>query len=225
MINVEIISTGSKGNAVLLDGQVLVDCGVPFRKLEECGVVDKIKFIFLTHQHIDHLNVATIRKLISVHPSIRLFYNGYLKKPLYDFFIHFEHSFLYKNSFITDEHKWYKIGNIKFSNVPLHHDVPNCGWKIHFCTPQGIYKIFYATDTSNLNDISVKSYDLYLIEANYENKALLQRIKEKRATGQFVYEDRVIKTHMSKEQTDEWLYNNMGSNSSFVYMHKHEDLI
>lgn len=225
MIEFEIISSGSKGNAVLLSGQVLIDCGVPFRKLEECGVVDNIKYIFLTHQHSDHLNFATIRKLISVHPSIRLIYNGYLKKTLSDICSHFDYSFLYRNSFITDEYEWYKIGNIKFSNVPLHHDVQNCGWKIHFCTPQGIYKVFYATDTSNMNDISVKNYDLYLIEANYEKEALLQRIRNKRASGQFVYEERVVKTHMSKEQTDEWLYNNMGANSSFVYMHKHEDLI
>lgn len=225
MIEVEIISTGSKGNAVLLDGQVLIDCGVPFRKLEEFGVVDKVKYIFLTHQHKDHLNIATIRKLISVHPSIRLIYNGYLKNAFSAFSYHSYPSFLYKNSFLTDTQKWYKIGNIQFSNVPLHHDVPNCGWKIHFQTPQGIYKIFYATDTSNLNDIKVKDYDLYLIEANYEKEALIQRIREKRASGQFVYEERVMKTHMSKEQTDEWLYNNMGVNSSFVYMHSHEELI
>lgn len=223
MIEVEIISTGSKGNAVLLDGQVLIDCGVPFRKLKEFVAVDKIKYIFLTHQHKDHLNIATLRKLIQNHPLIKIIYRNYLCKSLCCSFD--KDSFLIKNSFIITRNKWYKIGNIQFSSVTLHHDVPNCGWKIHFQTPQGIYKVFYATDTSNLNDIKVKDYDLYLVEANYEKEALLQRIREKRASGQFVYEERVMKTHMSKEQTDEWLYNNMGANSSFMYMHSHEGLI
>lgn len=40
-----------------------------------------------------------------------------------------------------------------------------------------------------------------------------------------VYEDRVLRTHLSKEKCDEWLYQNMGNNSFFVYMHQHEDLV
>ena len=31
---VKVISTGSKGNAVLLNDEILIDCGVPFRELE-----------------------------------------------------------------------------------------------------------------------------------------------------------------------------------------------
>lgn len=61
MIDLEIISTGSNGNAVFLDGQVLIDCGVPFNKLVECEVVDRVKYVFLTHQHGDHCNVATLK--------------------------------------------------------------------------------------------------------------------------------------------------------------------
>ena len=38
-----------------------------------------------------------------------------------------------------------------------------------------------------------------------------------------MYEDRVLKTHLSKQQADEWLYKNMGKYSSFIYMHTHED--
>lgn len=41
MPDAEIIATGSKGNAVLLSGGVLIDCGVPLKKLEpylqSCG--------------------------------------------------------------------------------------------------------------------------------------------------------------------------------------------
>ena len=29
-----IISTGSKGNAVVINGRILIDCGVPFKALE-----------------------------------------------------------------------------------------------------------------------------------------------------------------------------------------------
>lgn len=225
MIDLKIISTGSKGNAVFLNGQVLIDCGVPYSKLAECGVADKVKYIFLTHQHKDHLNVATLKRLMSNHPLIKIIYPDYLCRTLRCAFGF--NSFLINNSFIVVplDKKWYEISNIQFSCVPLHHDVRNIGWKLHFRTPQGIYKVIYATDTANLDGITAKNYDLYLIEANYIKADLIERIKEKRECGQYVYEERVLRTHLSKEQCDEWLYDNMGANSSFVYMHAHEDLI
>ena len=29
----DIISTGSQGNAIVVDGKILIDCGIPFKKL------------------------------------------------------------------------------------------------------------------------------------------------------------------------------------------------
>lgn len=223
MIDLNIISTGSTGNAVFLDGQVLIDCGVPYSKLAEAGVVDSIRYVFLTHQHKDHLNVATLHKLISNRPTVKIIYPNYLCKPLYDFCSHsYDCSFLYRNSFITTPNKWYKIGNILISCVPLHHDVPNVGWKLHFLLPQGIYKVIYATDTVNLDSVTAKDYDLYLIEANYTKSEIIERIKEKRAVGQYVYEERVMRTHLSKEKCDEFIFSNISSNGRYVYLHGHD---
>ena len=52
MINYEIISTGSKGNAVVLDNRILIDCGVTFKKL--MAVYRDIDIVLLTHIHSDH---------------------------------------------------------------------------------------------------------------------------------------------------------------------------
>lgn len=43
----KIISTGSKGNAVVVDGCILIDCGVPFRRLE--SVYRDLDAVLLTH--------------------------------------------------------------------------------------------------------------------------------------------------------------------------------
>lgn len=48
-MNCEIISTGSKGNAVILNGSILIDCGVSSRKLEPYA--KKLKLVLLTHVH------------------------------------------------------------------------------------------------------------------------------------------------------------------------------
>lgn len=51
-MNYEVISTGSKGNALLIGNEILIDCGVSYRKLKE----KPIKLILLTHEHKDHFN-------------------------------------------------------------------------------------------------------------------------------------------------------------------------
>ncbi len=217
MIDLKIISTGSKGNAVLLDNHILIDCGVPYCRLS--AYADKIKYIFLTHQHSDHLNTSTLRRLCTEHPSIKIIYNGYLACALYKDCS----EFIYKSSFITESKKWYQVGKFMFENEMLMHDVPNCAWKIFISTAKSTFKLIYATDTSSIERIRAKDYDLYLIEANYDNNEIVERMKNKIACGGYMYEDRVLRTHLSKQQADEWLYKNMGEQSSFIYMHAHEN--
>lgn len=47
MVPYNIISTGSKGNAVVINDAILVDCGVPYKWVE--SVVPKLKLVLLTH--------------------------------------------------------------------------------------------------------------------------------------------------------------------------------
>ena len=217
MIDLKIISTGSKGNAVLLDNHILIDCGVSYCRLS--AYADKIKYIFLTHQHSDHLNTSTLRRLCTEHPSIKIIYNGYLAGALYKDCA----DFIYTSSFITEPRKWYRIRNITFECEMLVHDVPNCAWKIFIKTDKGTFRVIYATDTNSLEHIRAIEYELYLIEANYDKDEIVKRMKEKIACGGYMYEDRVLRTHLSKQQADEWLYKNMGGQSSFIYMHAHEN--
>ena len=50
-----------------------------------------------------------------------------------------------------------------------------------------------------------------------------ERIKEKEVLGQYCYEKDVILNHLSKEKCDKFLYDNMGNNSKYEYMHIHID--
>lgn len=81
--------------------------------------------------------------------------------------------------------------------------------------------MLYATDTNNLNGISAPMYDLYLLEANYEDEEIKARISEKKANGEFVYERRVLGTHLSKAKCDDFIYRNIGANGEYVYLHGH----
>ena len=67
----KIISTGSKGNAVVVDGRILIDCGVPFRRLE--SVYRDLDAVLLTHIHSDHFQPKTLARLAAERPSLRFF--------------------------------------------------------------------------------------------------------------------------------------------------------
>ena len=68
MIRYNIIATGSTGNAVKIN-DILIDCGVSFKKLKD--VYKHIKLVLLTHEHSDHFRTPTIRKLAAERPTLR----------------------------------------------------------------------------------------------------------------------------------------------------------
>ena len=82
MINYNIISTGSQGNAVVIEQKILVDCGVSFKALAaECRT---LKLVLLTHIHSDHFKPSTIRLLAESRPTLRFACCAWLCKPLVD---------------------------------------------------------------------------------------------------------------------------------------------
>lgn len=115
--------------------------------------------------------------------------------------------------------KIYDYKAFKLSPIKLYHNVKNCGYRLFF----GEKKAIYATDTGHLNGITAKDYDLYLIEANYTEEDLEERIIAKTATGQYCYELNVAERHLSHEQASQFLLENMGKNSQYVFLHGHRE--
>lgn len=210
-IRYHIVSTGSKGNAVVINDIVLIDCGVPFKALEP--FYRSLKLVLLTHIHGDHFNRSTIRRLARERPTLRFGCCRWLVEPLLSIGVSTS------NIDVLDFGIMYGYGLFNVIPVPLVHDVPNCGYKIHF--PSG--KLFYATDTNSLNGITANHYDLYMIEANFEEDVIREKIAAKKAAGEYAYERRVLRTHLSKEKADDFIYRNIGPNSKYVYLHCHVD--
>lgn len=66
MFKVDIVSTGSEGNCVVINDEIMIDAGISKKKIKEYGIdLDKIKYLFITHRHSDHANLATIRYFIT----------------------------------------------------------------------------------------------------------------------------------------------------------------
>lgn len=204
-----IISTGSKGNAVILNNRILIDCGVSYKAI--APYVKDLQLVLLTHIHNDHFNKRTVRKLAIERPTLRFGCGEWLLQNLIDCGIQKWRIDIFAEN-MSNCYKGFQI-----EMILLHHNVPNCGYKIYINNK----KIFYATDTNDLNGITAKDYDLYMIEANYEDDEIKERIKNKELNGKYAYELQVIKNHLSKAKCDDFIVKNAGINSKFVYLHGH----
>lgn len=212
MIEYNIISTGSEGNATIINKNILIDCGVPFKALKD--YYKDLKIILLTHCHSDHLCRSTIRRIATERPTVRWACGKWLVDILLRCNVNA------KNIDILEPGIQYSYGLFSVIPVFLKHNVPNCGYKILLKSGE---KIFYATDCNNLDGISCRGYDLYLVEANYEEAEIHDRIKQKRLDGEYAYETQVLHNHLSKEKCNDFLYKNMKSTSKYVYMHTHRE--
>lgn len=201
----EIIGTGSSGNAVLYHRQILIDIGVPYKKIEPHK--KEIQLIALTHEHLsDHLNISALKKLCKERPLIRVCCGKWMLKYLEGI----------KNVDILEPGLIYDYGNFKLSMFKLFHDVEHCGYRIF----KGNHKSIHITDTAHVLGITAKNYDLISIEHNYSNEVVEERIKEKRKLGKFCYEIGAINSHLSEEQAKEFIFNNAGPNTQVLRLHQ-----
>lgn len=211
MIDYQVLATGSTGNAVLLNQAVMVDCGIPWKAVEPHAA--GLRLILLTHIHGDHFKPSTVRRIAQERPLVRFGAGPWMVRPLV------EAGVKPRQIDLLESGKQYDYGSFKVIPVRLTHDVPNCGYKLHW--PGA--KVIYATDTVNMNGIAAPNYDLYMVEANYEDEEIRQRMEDKKAAGEFIYEKRVLKTHMSKAKCDDWVYQNAGPMSEILYLHSHRE--
>lgn len=204
-MEVNVISSGSKGNAVLY-GSVLVDCGVSFKSLKP--YLKRIHLVLLTHIHSDHLNVRTLQMLQKARPAVRIGTPEYLLSELSGL----------NNIDVYHIGQLYDYGRFQVSPVKLYHDVPQIGYRIFI---EG-KKILHCTDTAHLEGITARGYDLYAIEHNYDEEKAQRAIEEARAKGRFCHAAGSIHTHLSWQQAREFIEANRKEESQILELHKSE---
>ena len=205
-----VISSSSSGNAIIVDDILALDVGVAYKKIKP--YLDKVRIIFISHIHKDHLNPKTIEQIVYNYPTIRfLSGNREVTKNLYLSGVQ-PSNIIY----MPNDNKWYDMRLLKFKMQPVEHDVMNTCLHFEICGKKGLYVV----DTNNVDDIKAKDYDLFLIESNYKEEILQNHIMNCENDDELFYLKRVPNTHLSYQQANSFLIQNMGRNSQFEYIHK-----
>lgn len=219
----DVISTGGKaGNAVLLNGYYLFDCGISYGRLKKH--LKHIKLIFLTHIHGDHFKAQTLYRIARTKPLIRFVCSSNL---LTELVVHAGIP-LDRIILISPEHSPKTIPGapgewVTVNTLPLLHDVPNVAYVVKIEGGDQDGTAMYATDTHHI-PFNAPDLDLYMIEANYTREEMEARKAAKAEAGEFAYESRAEATHMSMETAVEWLRDNCDHyRSKIVFLHRHKE--
>lgn len=200
----EVISSGSSGNCIRYHKTILVDVGVPYSLIKP--FVNELQLILFTHEHKDHINITTVKKLAFERPTLRFGCCEWMIPLLHGI----------KNVDVYRIGEVYNYGQFSVSPVKLYHDVDNCGYRIF----KGETKIFHATDTSTLEGITAKNYDLYSIESNYNEDTVFDSIREKEYFGQYAYQRGSVNSHLSEQQTRDFIFKNRKESSEVLRLHE-----
>lgn len=208
----EILNSGSDGNSLVLNRSILLDAGVAYKKVEP--FVRGLQIVFVSHIHGDHLNQHTIHRIAANRPLVRFAGNEDVCRM-------FTLAGVRARSIdVLRAGKRYNYGAFVLEPFELYHDVPNLGLKIYM----GGEKILYAVDTGYI-DVEARNFDAYFIERNHEEAEIVARIAEKQARGEFAYETRAARYHLSQEQAMEFLVKNISTErwngTEIVFLHAH----
>ena len=205
-----VISSSSSGNAIIVDDILALDVGVAYKKIKP--YLDKVRIIFISHVHKDHLLPATVKMVAYNFPNIKFVCGSeYVVTRLV-----LDCNVSEKNIYVLKKDTWFDLGLLKVKIQELVHDTPNYLLKFEIKGKKGIYIV----DTENVKGIKAKDYDLFLIESNYKEEILQNHIMNCENDDELFYLKRVPNTHLSYQQANSFLIENMGRNSQFEYIHK-----
>lgn len=187
----KVVSSGSQGNCVIIN-DVMVDCGVPFKEIEE--YLYDIRYLLLTHSHSDHINKTTLNRIKKRFPRIAIIGN-------------YEVHLLHRVNHISNNGFDVELKNYTFTPFECVHDVVTQGftWKY-----KG-HDIIYATDTASLEHAPRKKYDYLFLESNHDIKKL-EKVRAERDGSYSPYLSAM--RHLSTKDCKTFYYLNRKSRES-----------
>lgn len=209
--DVQILGTGSTGNAVLIDDCILLDCGMGVRKL--MPYLTNVRHLFITHRHSDHLNISVLKNIAKkISPSI-IRHGLHVNSDCYDLIALKAPDLaeIIETDRLTGSSKLdFEVRGVRYEieTYPLYHDVENQGFVIR----KNGKTLIHATDTSTMQDAPKGQYDMILVEGNYDESKLIEYLSS---------DDREVRYRAARNLR----HLSIQAHENFVKSHSHKDTI
>ncbi|NCD12762.1 MAG: hypothetical protein EOL93_09455 [Epsilonproteobacteria bacterium] len=183
-------ASDSKGNLYTIDEDIIIDCGVSFSFIDATIDFQSFGYLLLTHEHADHLNKVSLRKVFT-RSNLIIVCGEWLNDIL------LSHGFDESRIIVVEFGKVYQLGEYKISPIKAYHDVENCGYRIM----KDGHKHLHITDTATLDGIDAFDYDTATIECNHDEQKALELIAQAKENGEFTHLKGAMNSHLSVQQT------------------------
>lgn len=208
---VEILGTGSTGNAVLIDDKIMIDCGLGVNKL--LPYLQNVRHLFITHRHSDHLNISVLKNIAKKVSDSIIRFGLHVNSDCYEMIERKapEIAEMIETDRLTSHSEIeLKIDRVeyKIETYPLYHDVENQGFVI---TKNG-KTLIHATDTSTMKDAPNRQFDVILVEGNYDESKLIEYLKS---------DDRDVRYRAARNLR----HLSIQAHENFVKSHSHPDTV
>lgn len=180
---------------------MMFDIGLPYKKIKD--YLYDIKYIFITHRHTDHVNRATVKRILKDFPRIKIIGN-------------YDVSDLIRLDYLVGDETVLGFKDRNVRAFKCIHDVPCSGYVVEI---KG-FTLIYATDTHSLENAPKVKYDYFFIESNHDEKKIeLARNGSYKKYGYNVYKG--AKRHLSTQRSQLFYFlNRRDKDSEWVELHK-----
>ena len=171
MLGITSLASGSAGNATLIEAEneaIIIDCGLSFKKLREKFSeinfdIDKLKAIFVTHEHGDHVaGIKTAGNSLKIPVYANMMTSNVIraknKAP--------EQFTIFENGCQIP------VGSMIVEPFSVPHDGVD---SVAYCIFNGEKKVAVATDfgfPSQMVKMKLQNCDALILEANYDEEMI-----------------------------------------------------
>ena len=202
-ITYQILTTGSKGNAILIDN-ILIDAGLTTKKLKTLVSFDDIEHVFVSHKHSDHFDKPLIRSFITNGTQVYL-PEGVREKLEEEGKLDWRE---YDNVHAIPDNCEFECGDYHVTAVPQKHwDIVNYAYVL----TKGDERYLYSTDLDTLepSDLGeglygLGKFDIIFLEGNYDEEWLREYI----VSGVSLLDDGFDFETLTSDELNKWVRKN-----------------
>lgn len=176
MFDINILSTGSKGNCVVIDETIMLDAGIPKGRIIKNDSYDlsKLEVLLVSHKHKDHANLPMIRWAIK--ENIRVHLPQDIVKMIVDEDKLDIRPYINTSVFIHEENPTNQIGEYTIKLHPQkHYNIINYAFVLEKTTDDMLHRLLYSTDLDTIHPtdvgpglVDLGMFDTILLEGNYD---------------------------------------------------------